>query len=634
MTDIARMLLAAGTAFSVSLVLSECLRRLLTRWVVLDRPNGERWHRTPRPRLGGVAIFAAFLIAGSLFGEHPLPRAMYGLLAGAAFVFVWSLIDDLWRLPNGAKLPLLVLTGIIPPAFGFSFPTPWPLWGAVITALWVTGVTNAVNWLDNMDGVAAGVVAIAATTFLALSVISGNGLAAIMALALGGAVLGFLARNFPPAKIFMGDCGSGVLGYLLAVTGVLIASGMASPFPRPIFAAVFALGVPLLDTALVAIQRVMHGRSILVGGKDHLAHRLVTLGFSEREVVAVLYALAVATGSVAMLTVLGPGAVRAPAIAAGIALAASIGIAGSLVNVYQRPSILRSYVRGLTIKNPAVIWQAVVVIGALGLLYYPMLRDLLYQWWTDPEDSHGLLVPFVVAYLIWRQREPLRRCPAAPSAFGYLVILLGLVLLVVGQAALFGYLMRVSLLVVLVGLLLFLSGPPMVKILAFPLAFSLFMIPLPYIVYDRITLPLQFVASQLATTLLDAVGIPVLRQGNIITLPTTQLGVTEACSGIRSLMALGALSTIYVYLVFPNWWRRLAIVASTVPIAIGANAARVAITGILADRVGHQAAMGFYHTFSGLLVFALAAILMLLLGSALSAIARPVLVGETHATSL
>ncbi len=620
MADLTTLSLIAILAFSVSAGLTEVLRRLCTRCRVLDQPNRERWHRSPRPRLGGVAIFAALLGSVPLFVEHPIPRVVYGLLAGAGFAFAWGLIDDLRPLRTLAKSVLLIASGVIPLFFGISFPGLGPVWGMIITAAWVTGITNAMNWLDNMDGVTAGVSAVSAGVLLALAVFTGHALGAVMAAALVGVSLGFLVHNFPPARMFMGDCGSGVLGYLLAVTTVVVVSGNVSSVPRPMVTALFVLGVPILDMMLVVAWRTLHERSIFAGGRDHLAHRLVTLGLSEREVVAVLYTLALASGAVAMLTFGGPGTTRPFAIGAGATLIMSLGVVGSLVNVYQRPSRLRACLVALRARWGATpLYGGLLVVG-LALLYYPMMAALAAQWLTNLDYSHGPLIPVVSAYLIWQRWDRIKQCHPAPSAFGYLVIVVGVALYIVGEAAAVGYLMRISLIVVLAGLVLFLSGREALTVAAFPLAYLLFMIPPPYVVSDRITLPLQFLASNLATSALDVAGIPVFREGNIITLAAGQLAVTEACSGIRSLIALGAIGTIYGYLVFPDWWRRALIVVSTVPIAIVTNAARVTVTAVLADVFGLERAMSFYHAFSGLVIFVLAALLLVLVGATLSSI--------------
>ena len=260
------------------------------------------------------------------------------------------------------------------------------------------------------------------------------------------------------------------------------------------------------------------------------------------------------------------------------------------------------------------VLQLSTLAAAAVWLYAPVLTALVHQWWTDENYSHGFLIPLISAWLVWGRLERLRQCPARGSVWGYPVLLLGLVLLVAGQAATFGYPARLSLLVVLAGLLLFAYGPDVLRLLAFPLAYLLFMVPLPVPALLRIAFPLQLLAARVAAGTLDLLNVPVLREGNIIDLGFTRLEVAEACSGIRSLVALLALAVIYAYATQPKGRARLALILSALPIAVMANAARVALTGVLASTLGPAAAMGFYHTFSGVLVFVLAFALLALQG--------------------
>lgn len=260
--------------------------------------------------------------------------------------------------------------------------------------------------------------------------------------------------------------------------------------------------------------------------------------------------------------------------------------------------------RAVASVGPWVWWLGT---GAAVLaVYLPVLADLVHQWSTDENYSHGFLIPVIAAYLVWERREQLRGAPVRVTPWGALVLVAGCALLVLGQAATFGYAVRLSLLLVLAGLVVLLVGVRVLKILAFPLAYLMFMIPLPFPVLNRIAFPLQTVAARSATTTLDLLGVPVFREGNIIDLPSIRLEVVEACSGIRSLISLLALAVIYAYFVRRSWRDRIVLSLSAIPIAIVANAARVALTGVLAQAFGPQAAQGFYHVFSGWLVFIVA----------------------------
>lgn len=248
-------------------------------------------------------------------------------------------------------------------------------------------------------------------------------------------------------------------------------------------------------------------------------------------------------------------------------------------------------------------------------LYWPVLKALAAQWGADPNYSHGFLVPPLAAYFVWERRVRLADTTPRPSWWGLGVTVPGLLMLGVGQVGAELFLQRVSLVVVLAGLVLLVMGREVLRVLSFPMAFLLFMVPLPAIVVNAIAFPLQGFAAQTAAVCLLALDIPVLREGNVIALARTTLEVAEACSGIRSLMSLVALGTVYAYFAERVLWKRWIIVAAAVPVAIAANAFRVAGTGILAHYYGVEAAQGFYHDFSGWMVFAVAFVLLLGIGT-------------------
>ena len=273
--------------------------------------------------------------------------------------------------------------------------------------------------------------------------------------------------------------------------------------------------------------------------------------------------------------------------------------------------------------EPLAGWLVALVLGVqVFWLYRPVLKALAAQWVEDPNYSHGFLVPVLAAYFVWERRARLARIILRPSWWGVGVTLLGLLLLGIGQVGAELFLQRVSLIVVLAGLVLLVMGRDALTALSLPIAFLLFMVPLPAIVVNAIAFPLQGFAAQAATYCLLALDIPVLREGNVIALARTSLEVAEACSGIRSLMSLLALGTVYAYFAERVMWKRWAIVAASVPVAIVANALRVAGTGVLAHHFGVEAAQGFYHDFSGWLVFATAFAMLLGIGTVVGRIGR------------
>ena len=256
-----------------------------------------------------------------------------------------------------------------------------------------------------------------------------------------------------------------------------------------------------------------------------------------------------------------------------------------------------------------VIWFAVLSSLTI-LLYWHVLKALVLDWWGDPDYGHGFLVPLFAGYVLWRQREKWVRADPKPSNFGLLVMTGAVVLLIGGSLGAELFTSRSSLLVLLAGMVLFLAGWKVLRAVSFPLAFLLLMIPIPVIIYNQITFPLQFIASRFATFWLELVQVPVLREGNVLILPNYSLEVVEACSGIRSLMTLITLAVAYGYLVEPRRWVRYTLVILMLPIAIVSNAIRIMGTGVLTFHFGPKAAEGFFHEFSGWVIFLAALVLM------------------------
>ncbi len=261
----------------------------------------------------------------------------------------------------------------------------------------------------------------------------------------------------------------------------------------------------------------------------------------------------------------------------------------------------RPSVRTAAIPWPAVAWFAALLIAA----YFPVLRRLVNQWMTDEDVSHGFFVPMVSLYITWQMREKLLLLDKAPAWWGLAVMAWGAAQGYVGMLAAELFLQRTSFLITLTGLLLVLGGTRLVRALAFPLLLLLFMIPIPLVIYNQITFPLQLFASQVAELSLGVLGIPVLRDGNVLELASQKLSVAEACSGIRSLLSLSFLSLVYAYFFDKRLWIRWTLLVLTVPIAILANSGRVTMTGILSE-MNPELAEGFFHSLEGWIIFMIA----------------------------
>jgi exosortase A len=263
-----------------------------------------------------------------------------------------------------------------------------------------------------------------------------------------------------------------------------------------------------------------------------------------------------------------------------------------------------------------------ILVGCLVVLYFRVLQGLVSDWVSMPDFSHGFLIPIVSLYFVYERRKQLSVLRPSAAWGGFGLIVFGILLFLLGNLATEFFTMRFSLLVVLGGIILFLLGKEFYKTLLFPLVFLIFMIPIPSVLMDGITFPMQLFASKVAARSLDLIGIPVLREGNIIQLANTSLEVAEACSGIRSLISLLALSVVFAYFSQKETWKRILLVLSTFPIAILANAARVTGTGILAEHYGDKVAQGFFHGFSGWILFVVAFVCLFLVGGLLTKIRR------------
>src|ERR1700738_330769 len=232
-----------------------------------------------------------------------------------------------------------------------------------------------------------------------------------------------------------------------------------------------------------------------------------------------------------------------------------------------------------------IVWSTILG-GCIVLLYASVFKALLLQWWTDPDYGHGFFVPLFSCFVLWRQRRRWIETEIRPSNLGLVVMLGAVGLLLIGSLGAELFTSRFSLIVLLAGMILFLAGWPMLRAVAFPLAFLILMIPIPVIIYNQITFPLQLLASRFATFWLELVRVPVLREGNVLILPNYSLEVVEACSGIRSLMTLITLAIAYGYLVEPRRWVRYSLAILMIPIAIVSNAIRIMGTGVLTFHSG------------------------------------------------
>ena len=319
----------------------------------------------------------------------------------------------------------------------------------------------------------------------------------------------------------------------------------------------------------------------------------------------------------------------------------------------------------MSVAFPRNLYKPLAIAAALVFVYFTVLQKLGRDWWHDENYSHGLLIPFIIGYILWQERKRFELIRTRPAFwFGAIGISFSLLALWAGTAGAELFVQRMSLVVMLASVTIYFWGFRLLRLIAVPLSLLVLAIPIPQIVFNKIAFPLQLFASRCAVGAMTLFDIPVLRQGNIIELmplgatQPKKLAVVEACSGIRSLMTLVTLAVVYAYFTKPksggtsgreddgatskempterrpaqrsgvawlksfSFWRSLILIAAAVPIAILTNAARVSGTGVLAHYYGTRVADGFFHTFSGWVIYIVAALLLFLTGWVLDRFAR------------
>lgn len=298
--SLTRLFLIFSSALLLSIFGTPLVRRLALTIGVLDQPNARKIHANPVPLLGGAAIYGGVVVTLLFWGQHLFIREAAAMLIGATVVAVCGALDDKWGLSASLKMAgqaigciALVIGGVKIQLFANN------ALNITLTFVWVLGICNAINFLDNMDGLSGGITAVAAAFFLQLAVLNGQFLVAALSAALLGACIGFLRHNFVPTTIFMGDTGSLFLGFVLAVLGIKLrfpASGTLVSWMIP----VVVLGLPVFDTTLVVVARLRRRvNPFNTPGKDHISHRFVALGFTRREAVLICYIIAACFGIIA-----------------------------------------------------------------------------------------------------------------------------------------------------------------------------------------------------------------------------------------------------------------------------------------------------------------------------------------------
>lgn len=319
----------------IAYALTPFVKRFAHKIGAIDVPkDNRRMHKKPIPRLGGLAIFLAFLCGMLVFGE--IDRQMLCILIGASMIVILGIFDDVMALGAKLKFVVQIAAAAVPVCFGglridmFSNLNPFSenpyfslgIFAIPVTVIWIVGITNAVNLIDGLDGLAVGVSSIASLTMLAVGLLVGELPVAVTMAALTGACVGFMPYNINPAKIFMGDTGSTFLGFMLATMSIM---GMFKFYAIVSFAVPFLiLGLPIFDTAVAIIRRVLSGRSPMSPDRGHVHHRLMDMGFNQKQSVAILYAISGTLG-LAAVVLTSRGEIRAMVLVLAVILAIAVG---------------------------------------------------------------------------------------------------------------------------------------------------------------------------------------------------------------------------------------------------------------------------------------------------------------------
>jgi|SRR6185436_18734947 len=329
-----RIVIASLSTLLLSIALTAVARIVSHRVGLVAAPRRDRWHSKPTPLLGGLAIYAAFLAGFFFFG--PRTTGSYAILGGGTLLVITGLVDDVLHIKPYTKLVFQFIAASILVYFGLSLPfVEYQIFNNVLTIFWLVGITNALNLLDNMDGLAGGV-SVIACGFLAITfLLNGQTAEAVLPAVLGAAALGFLVFNFNPASIFMGDSGSMFLGFLLSGTALLSDSGRFRHVTSVLLTPVLILMIPIFDTCIVTITRKLSGRPISQGGRDHTSHRLVALGVSERRAVLLLYLFAAVCGALALMVRLMSMPVMMGLVPAFALMVVFLGLYLGKVRVYE-----------------------------------------------------------------------------------------------------------------------------------------------------------------------------------------------------------------------------------------------------------------------------------------------------------
>ena len=368
--------LAGGISFVLTLLCTPVVIKIAYRYKWIAQPKKDRWHSKPTALMGGIALFTSAAVTLAMLSFVGLPLT---ICLGAAIMFVVGLVDDLKTIrPGGKLIAQLCATGLLLyEGYTFGGGIPYVLL-VPLTLFWMIGITNALNLLDNMDGLAAGIACTISLVLASFALMNGDTPGAVMALTIAGTSGGFLVFNFKPARIFMGDSGSMFLGYSVAALALMIQTEAATQdgFSVMVVLAI-TMAVPILDTSLVTIVRTLSGRAISQGGRDHTSHRLVFLGLSEKNAVLTLYAVSLVMGGFALLShFFAPGLFYSVAIFLSIGVIV-FGVYLASVDVYKIREDLGYFSTRAYLFNERLFAVVHTILGANWKASFGIFADML-----------------------------------------------------------------------------------------------------------------------------------------------------------------------------------------------------------------------------------------------------------------
>ena len=349
---IARIAAALAVALLISFVATPIVKALAQRMGAVDVPkDNRRMHDHPIPRMGGLAIFLGFLLSTLVF--VPMSQSLKGMLLGGVIIVILGMLDDVYALPALPKLIVQIGAALVAVLHGnviqvlsnpnvFSSNPYWTLgkWAIPLTVIWIVAITNAVNLIDGLDGLAVGVATISSLTMLVIAMLVSDGVVALMMAALAGGCIGFMPYNLNPAKIFMGDTGSTFLGFILATASI---QGLFKFYTIVSFAVPFLmLGLPLFDTCFAILRRVSRGQNPMSPDRSHVHHRLIDMGFNQKQAVAILYVISAILGLCAVVLTTS-GALKAMVLLCALCFAGTIAAKISMGHVEKEEESIEGY---------------------------------------------------------------------------------------------------------------------------------------------------------------------------------------------------------------------------------------------------------------------------------------------------